>query len=730
MGKKTITLLKIVGILILNFILSNVLNVIFNVTHLKVQEIDKISVFLSSLLIVMLFRRTLYISFKKENLKKSANGLLVGVITSVSLVVILLSTSQGVINENLLISLFQGGVKSKLMLLVLNLLIYSIAEEIIYRGFIFNELKKKFSMVTTFILVALLYSFSNFAFVIESPIFLVNKFILSILLTLFVYKFNSLEYSIVFNFITKVITAILIRSTGMELLTGGNSGIFSGLIFTLVLVLLLFYYVKRENIKLKISFKTTVMPVILSLILIGYTVLDYNIWHKADIIKDNKEVKAAPVNNDLNEYTLNWQIDTSKRKIYGNQEISYINTSKDNLKEVYFHGYAAAFKKFGGDIAVEDVSVNNSKSTFDVEGEDSTLIKIPLSEELKPQQRVDIKLKYTIDIPQRSNNGFADRFAYGNNTINLGNCFPIAAVYEDGKWDKHIYDEKGDAFYSECSNFKINIKAPEKYQLAVTGEIKNIEETDGFKLWDINASNVRDFAVVASDRFSVEETNVDGTIVKAYAFDKVKAKKVLEFSSKAIKTFNKRFGEYPYSTCSVVQTDLNGGMEYPTMVMISSDAYNNISPASIGKSFIYKRLIGDLEDITVHELAHQWWYGIVGNDEYNEAWVDEPMTQFSTLLYYKDIYGEDRFNSIYSAMFKMQSQFIKSSLKDNSFKRPLNKFNDSDYEGLIYILVPTLIKDKYDELGDEKFNEIFRETFEKYKFKVLKGKEFPLDLKE
>ncbi|MDP4177883.1 MAG: M1 family aminopeptidase, partial [Bacillota bacterium] len=242
------------------------------------------------------------------------------------------------------------------------------------------------------------------------------------------------------------------------------------------------------------------------------------------------------------------------------------------------------------------------------------------------------------------------------------------------------------------------------------------------------SENVRDFAAVASDKFQIVKANIGGTVIKSYAFDKTKAEKVLNYSAKAIETFNKRFGEYPYSTCSVVQTDLQGGMEYPTMVMIISDSYTNITAKNIMSVLMYQGVIGDLEDVVVHELAHQWWYGLVGDNEYDEAWVDEPITQFSTLLYYKDVYGDKKFESMYNTSIKYEYNLSSASIKDTSFKRPLNEFTESDYEILVYCRAPMLIKEQYDKLGDAGFNEAFRQCFEKYKFKVLKGKDFPLNI--
>lgn len=729
-SKKVGAFFKVVGILILNVILAVVLSLLMRFTKINIEVISFIPNFISVLLLVFIFKRTLYISFKKENFKKALCGIFGGAVFSLILFIILIITSQGRVNLSFIEGISREGIVFGLVLPVLSVFLFVIPREIMLRGYVFNSLNKKISIVTTIILVSFLSSFWDLNVLGVTPIIFLNKFLYSLLLTLFIYNVSSIEYSICFSVVVSLVMGLGIETKGMDLLSGGSVGPIAGLIFTAFAILSIVFYIAKNNIKVRLNIKTVLVPAILCIFTIWYIGFDFSVWGSAAVVSENVAVKTAPINNDLNNYNMQWRLELGERKIYGTQEVSYINNSHDDLEEVYFHAYAAAFKEYNGNIIVEEVSVGDIKGNFEIEGEDETLIKIPLKDKLNPNERVSIEMKYIIEIPERSGDGFADRFAVGDNTINLGNCFPIAAVYEGGEWDKHLYDKKGDAFYSESSNFIAKIEAPKKYELAVTGEIKNIEEVDGKQIWSIEAGNVRDFAAVASDRIQMVEVNIEGTIIKSYAVDKRKAKKALEISKKAIKTFNRRFGEYPYGTFSVVQTDLSGGMEYPSLVMIESGAYDNVTFKNILYSFMYNGALGMLEEVTVHEIAHQWWYGVVGNDEFNESWVDEPLTQFSTLLYYKDNYSEDLFNRMYTLNYGATAGVMSSKFEDKSFKRPLDKFEDDEYVTLIYLMVPTLIKEKYDELGDEKFNEILRQTFDKFKFKVLKGEDFPLDLAE
>ena len=94
---------------------------------------------------------------------------------------------------------------------------------------------------------------------------------------------------------------------------------------------------------------------------------------------------------------------------------------------------------------------------------------------------------------------------------------------------------------------------------------------------------------------------------------------IIHLIREVVEFFSKIFGEYPYKTLTVVKTPfVYGGMEYPNLVFVS-DSVNS-------KEELYK--------VVVHEIAHQWWYGIVGNNEYTYPWLDEALTEFSTILFY------------------------------------------------------------------------------------------------
>ena len=169
------------------------------------------------------------------------------------------------------------------------------------------------------------------------------------------------------------------------------------------------------------------------------------------------------------------------------------------------------------------------------------------------------------------------------------------------------------------------------------------------------------------------------------------------------------FGKYPYQQLSVVKTNFCfGGMEYPNLVMISDDVEDK-------PSFDY---------VIVHEIAHQWWYGLVGNNEYNEAWVDEGLTEYSSALFFEkhSKYGFE-YEQVTDNAFETYKNFVKiySSILgdvDESMQRSLSEFEtEPEYVNCTYTKGMLLFDSLRETLGNRKFEKCLKHYFKDYKYK-------------
>lgn len=454
------------------------------------------------------------------------------------------------------------------------------------------------------------------------------------------------------------------------------------------------------------------------------------------LYQDSIEFRAE---GDLSQYAIhNYRIDArfnEKEKLLEvKQQVKYKNVHHVEFDEIYFHLYPNAFKEIErtpffkeelqeayptgfqpGYIDIEEVTIRDEGVDFEIGGQGNTIMAIKLSEGLQANEEVLINLLYKVKTPPVSS-----RFGYGENTFNFGNWYPIAAVYDSKGWNLEPYYEIGDPFYSEVSNYDIILRLPEEFELATTGNILNREKVQKEdveykeQVWKVEAEAVRDFSWVISKDFKIKSDRVDETEIKVYYFKEQQGSKALEVAKDSIKIFNELFGKYPYKQFSVVSCDFFiGGMEYPNLVYIDYDIFSRDST-----------LI--LEYIIAHETAHQWWYGIIGNDQVNEPWIDEALTEYSTILYFREKYGEDTMMTMLKSMVVDDYVHTKQELDDGdeSIAKGVDEFKDNrEYSGIVYSKGAMMFYELEREVGRENFKKILQYYMSENKFKNVTGKD-------
>ena len=422
-----------------------------------------------------------------------------------------------------------------------------------------------------------------------------------------------------------------------------------------------------------------------------------------------KKDKLDELGAGLTDYFLDINFNATNKKAEVYEKVNYKNTSNDILKKVCFHLYPQFFEEGGVEYIVPSTKMNTaypngmSYAKFNVSrvrvsgkevvvkflGECEGILEIDLPSDLLPEAKVEIEVDFDFVLPNCWH-----RFGFGDDSINLANFYPIACVYEDGEFNTSPYNANGDPFYSDVANYNVLFKVEEDFVVASSGvEIKS-NKANGFKTCVFEAKAVRDFALVLSSRFKVLTKKTGDVLVEYYYVEDSNAEKSLETGIKAIKTFGKLFGDYPYKKFCIVQTDfIQGGMEYPGLVMISS----LISSGD------------DYYNVIVHETAHQWWYGVVGNDEFRYPWLDEALTDYCTVLFYdyndgyrldhKTMIDIDRKNY---ALFKTVYEDVLGSL-DTSM-RAVDKYDtEPEYTYCTYVKGVLMYESLYTLIGEKKF---------------------------
>lgn len=436
------------------------------------------------------------------------------------------------------------------------------------------------------------------------------------------------------------------------------------------------------------------------------------------------------VSKNLTAYSISAELDENMN-ISGNEKINFYNSTGEGLSFICFHLYPRAFREGAtikpytslteatcfpqgvsfGDISILKVMVDGVEKSFELAGLDEDILKVDFGFVLAPKKVVEIAIDFLIVVPNSTH-----RFGWFESNVNLGNWYPIVCKFSGGKFDTSPYFATGDPFFSDIANYEVEFVFPKKYQLCSTGEIKYENNAEKNKA-KITAKAVRDFAMCLSSNASVVTDKVNKTTVMfcGYADDE-NLTKYLQIAKEALEYFNAIFGDYPYSTLTVAKTPfIYGGMEYPNLVFIS-DAIDDEN---------------EFLKVIVHEIAHQWWYAIVGNDEVNEAWLDESLAEYSTALFFDKHPGYgisyDEFIKTAVSSYTLYVDVINTLKGEVNTKMNLavNEYqNDYEYSYMVYVKGVIMFDSLKQMVGEKKLVAGLKKYFAENKFKIASKESF------
>jgi aminopeptidase N len=318
-----------------------------------------------------------------------------------------------------------------------------------------------------------------------------------------------------------------------------------------------------------------------------------------------------------------------------------------------------------------------------------------------------ISLSYQADVRGQTRQGY-NIFSTSENTIALAGFYPALAVYDQTGWNIEEPPIYGDATYLDTSFYQVKLTSPEPLVVVASGSLVNkTSNGDGSQTLALVSGPMRDFYIAARTDFKVISQTVEGTVVNSYYPPELAAggKSALGYAADSLRVYNERFGRYPYAEFDVVATPTNaGGVEYPGVVVVSQWMYDDSG--------------GFFEHATAHEVAHQWWYGLVGNDQVDTPWLDESLTNYSAVLYWEEIEGADSAKTIIKRLFLGPYEQVKNQGQDRAVIGRVADFSESEYGAIVYGKGPLFFEALRQEVGDETYFKIMQTYLAKYKYKI------------
>jgi aminopeptidase N len=427
-------------------------------------------------------------------------------------------------------------------------------------------------------------------------------------------------------------------------------------------------------------------------------------------------------------YHIDLQIPDDFEVLKGHQEVLYTNQEEKPLDEVYFRTFPNIA---GGAATVSVVKVNGRAVEPVFEFEDSAL-RVPLPTTLGPGERVEIQMDFEIEVAREMGGNYG-LFGYFDgvlvldefypvipvyDVLVLDEFYPVIPVYDDEGWNVEVPPPNGDVTYYDASFYVVRVTAPAELTVVASGNEVARQEAGDQQVLTFAAGPARDFYLAAGENLTVTSETVGETTVNSYAFPEREegAELALESVKNALESFNRRFGTYPYTEFDVISTPMLAlGIEYPGLTAVRVGLYDPDAQFYGLPSQVM------LESTVAHEVAHQWFYNAVGNDQVDEPWLDEALAQYVTSLYYLDTYG-----GAAARIFRggWDWRWNRVDRAEIPIGLPSEAYTEDEYGPIVYGRGPYFLVALAAEMGQEAFDEFLRDYYQTHKWGIGTGDAF------
>jgi hypothetical protein len=320
-----------------------------------------------------------------------------------------------------------------------------------------------------------------------------------------------------------------------------------------------------------------------------------------------------PATSTRTNYIIYATLDFEAHALTASETIRYYNNTGVALSDIVF---SVQPNRYGNCFTMSSIAQDNlALASYNLNDQRLTAY---LPQPLQPGAATTFTLDFTLSLPVKRSDGL---FGYDFNQINLVDWYPFIVPYNGG-WILHDPMPFGEHLVYDSSDIEVNLKTGADVIIAASAPAEANGEWTRYRLY-----GARTFTLSASDEFLMSESAVGSVVIRTYYFDGYQGAGdgMLRAALSAVGLFDVKFAPYPYQSLSVVQADINDGQEYDGLVFLSTEFYGQYGGEA--KS--------NLVTIGVHEIAHQWWFGLVGNDQALEPWLDEAMALYSERIFYE-----------------------------------------------------------------------------------------------
>jgi hypothetical protein len=420
--------------------------------------------------------------------------------------------------------------------------------------------------------------------------------------------------------------------------------------------------------------------------------------------------------SNANHYAIDLQIDYQALAFQGQERLAYTNSEDTTLDRLYFRLLPNGGGSFGdGSLRASDVQVNQQSVETQLSLND-TVLEVPLPQPLSPGQNAQIDMQFQGEVPEDFGGGYGI-YNYTEGVMALAAWYPTLAVYDQEGWNLDPVSDIGDSVFSDIAFYDVNVTVANNIVVAATGVNTGSTQEGSDTRTHYVSGPARDFFMIMSPDFQSVSQSVAGTTINSYYLPGYQdaGQFGLSVAADSLKIFNQEFGDYPYTELDMVQAPMRNaaGVEYPSIILIGGFLYDRYNEPTFTVA-------------TAHEVAHQWWYNVVGNDVFDNPWMDESLTTYSSSLYYEFEKGPQYVQGLENSWQEAYNQAVQRGA-DDQIAASLEHFEyEADpraYGAVVYNKGGLFFEALRKKIGDQAFFQALENYYQENKYQIATPEE-------
>jgi len=366
---------------------------------------------------------------------------------------------------------------------------------------------------------------------------------------------------------------------------------------------------------------------------------------------------------------------------------------------------------YGGTMRITSAQIGDVPAGIESLADDTAIrLATPIEAEGALPGEVTARLNFEIDLNSQPGPDTADYtlFGWDGTILSLPGFYPTLAVRQGDEWILDDPPAHADVLFNNVALYQVDITLPGDLIVAAGGVTLNVIDNpaEQTRTWQIVGGPLRDVTLIAGPFQSASEQAAGATVTSYYLPGyEAAGQAVLAHAAASLRVYSDAYGPYPYTKLDVVQAPLNvRGMEYTGLLLIGEDLYQD------QREF--------LTFLVAHEVGHQWWYAVVGNNPYRYPWLDEGLTEYGAFDYYRGVFGQSEAEDLLTGRWQIPFDWAAGGGVDGSIDRPATAFDPTSYELLVYAKAALFFNALREQLGDEVYLQVLKTYYAENRYRI------------